>query len=114
MEARLGEIDAALTECRKAIALLQEITEDASDGRERSRRAQAYEYLGYAYVALAASQKASAREARQRMSGTRDMFQQAANVLEDLRSRGTLDQHNEGYAKEIAGEIAKGEAALAK
>lgn len=111
MQARLGEVDPALEECGKAIALLQEITGENS---AYLGRAQAYEYLGYAYAALAGSPKASASETRQRMSAARDMFQQTLNILDDLRSRrGTLGS-NEKWAKQIAGEIAKCDTALGK
>ncbi|MEP7014647.1 MAG: hypothetical protein ABI925_04340, partial [Verrucomicrobiota bacterium] len=111
MQARLGEIDPALEECRKAVALLQEI----SGGKTgHLGRGQAYEYLGYAYVALATSPKASASETRQRMSAARDMFRQTLNIMNDLRSRtGTLGS-NEQWANEIAGEIAKCDTALRK
>ena len=110
MQARLGEVDPALEECRKAIAFLQEIT----GGTGHFGRAQAYEYLGYAYVALAASPKASASETRQRMSTARDMFRQSLNILEDLHSQGTLEPTNEDWAREIVGEIAKCDTALGK
>ena len=111
MQARLGDVDPAREGCAKAIALLQEIT---GDTKGHLGRAQACEYLGYAYVALAGSPKASASEARHSMSAARDMFQQALNVLDELRSlRGTLGS-NEKWAKEIAGEIAKCDAALGK
>jgi serine/threonine protein kinase/tetratricopeptide (TPR) repeat protein len=111
MQARLGEVDPALEECGKASALLREIT-GVKPGF--LGRAQACEYLGYAYVALAESPRASASETRQRMSAARDMFQQALNVLDELRSlRGTLGS-NEKWAKEIAGEIAKCDTALGK
>jgi eukaryotic-like serine/threonine-protein kinase len=110
MQARLGEVDPALEECRKAIALLHEITGDKD---RHIGRAQAYEYLGYAYAALAASPKASASETRQRMSAARDMFRQTLNILDDLRSRGALGG-NEQWAKEIAGEIAKCDTALGR
>ena len=110
MKARLGEVDSALEECRKAIALLQEIT----GGKTRHLgRGQACEYIGYAYAALAASPKASASESRQRISAARDMFRQTLNILDDLRTLGTLGS-NEQWAKEIAGEIAKCDAALKK
>jgi tetratricopeptide (TPR) repeat protein len=112
MQARLGEVDAALEECRKTIALLQEITGDVTN--LRLGRAQASEFLGYAYVALAASPKASADETRQRMSTARDMFRQSLNILEDLHSQGTLEASNEDWAKEIAGEIAKCDTALGR
>lgn len=114
MEAQLGEIDPALAECRKATDLLAKITEDASDAGQRFKRAQAYEYLGYAYVALAESSKAPASDARKRMTDGRDMFGEALKVLDDLRSRGTLDPNNELYAKEIAGEMAKCENNIGK
>jgi hypothetical protein len=110
MHAKLGEVDPALEECRKAVALLKEITGGKTG---HLGRGQAYEYLGYAYVALAASPQASARETRQRMTAARDMFQQTLNILDDLRSRGPLGS-NEQWANEIAGEIVKCDMALGK
>ena len=111
MQARLGEVDPALEQCRKAVTLLHEITGDKPG---HLGRAQAYVYLGYAYVALAASPKASASEIRQRTSAARDMFLQALNIIDDLRSsQGDLGA-NEEWAKEIAAEIAKCDAALGK
>lgn len=111
VQALLGEVDPAREECGKAIALLQEITGEKPG---HLGRAQAYEYLGYAYVALAGSPKASASETRQRMSAARDMFQQALNILDDLRRlRGTLGS-NEKWATQIAGDIAKCDTALGK
>jgi serine/threonine protein kinase len=111
MQARLGEVNPAFEECGKAIALLKEIT---GDEKGHEGRAQACEYLGYAYVALATSAKASASESRQHMSAARDMFRQTLNILDDLRrSQGDLGV-NEDWAKEIAGEIAKCDAALGK
>ncbi len=109
--ARLGEVDLALGDCRKAIALLQDITGDKPG---ELYRAQGYEYLGYAYAALAASPKASASESRQRMSAARDLFRQALNVFGAARSSAGGPGMNEDYAKAIAGEIAKCDAALAK
>ena len=114
MQARLGEADPALIECRKATALLAEITEDPANDNHRARRAEGYEYLGYAYAALAASPKASLGENRQQMSAARDMFQQALNVVEELRSRDNLHPTYGPWAKGIADEIAKCDAALEK
>jgi tetratricopeptide (TPR) repeat protein len=114
MQARLGEADPALQECRKAIALLGEITEDATNARQRYNRAQAYEFLGFAYTALATSPKASAIETRQHMSTARDMYRQSLNVLDDLRSRGILDASSEDWAKNIAGYIANCDTALGR
>jgi tetratricopeptide (TPR) repeat protein len=114
MRARVGEINPALEECRKTIALLREITEDATNAHQRFKRAEAYEYLGYAYLALSASPQASASGTRERMSAARDMFRQSLNVLEDLRSRGTMDANSDAWARNIAGEIAKCDTALGR
>ncbi len=114
MQARLGEIDPALEECRKAIALLQEITEDATNMKQTFNRAEVYEYLGYAYRSLAISPKVSATESRQHMSVARDMFRQTLNILDDSRSRGATWAVDEEWAKDIADEIAKCDTALGK
>jgi serine/threonine protein kinase len=112
MQARLGQVDLALEECRKAIALLQEIK-----GGETGHlgRAQAHEYLGYAYVDLATSPRTSPNEKKERMSTARDMFQQTQNILNDARSQDALGgAGNEQWARDIAGEIAKCDTALGK
>jgi hypothetical protein len=109
MRARLGEVNPALEECRKATALLQEIT---GEGKGHLGRAQAIEYLGYASVALAESSKVSASESRQHMSAARDMFSQTLKIIDELRNaQGDLGV-NEQWAREIAGEIAKCDTAL--
>jgi tetratricopeptide (TPR) repeat protein len=112
MQARLGQIDSALQECRKAEALFAEITEDPTNNQHRSLRAQGYEFVAYAYEALAAVPGTSAADARQRTSAARKMFQQAVEVLNDLRARGILGEADEQWAKSIAGEMAKCDQAL--
>jgi hypothetical protein len=114
MHARLDENNLALEECSKAIALLEEIAEDATNARQRFNRAQAFQYLGYAYSAIAESPKASASENRQHTIAAREMFQKTLNVLDDLRSRGILDVSSEEWAGKVAGEIAKCDTALGK
>lgn len=114
MQARLGQVDAALQQCRKATSLLGEIAEDPTNVQQRSRRAEASEYLGYAYLALAASPKLSPSETRQHMSAARDMFRQSLNVIEDLRGRGLLSTDAQQWAKGIVGEIAKCDTALGR
>ncbi|HMJ07301.1 MAG TPA: protein kinase [Chthoniobacterales bacterium] len=114
MHARLGEVEPALQQCRKAAALLEGITEDPANMQHRFNRAEANEYLGYAYLALAASPKASASESRQHMSAARDMFRQTLNILDDSRRRGGEFGVDEKWATTIAGEIAKCDTALAR
>lgn len=113
MHARLGEVDHALGESAKTVALLAGITDDGTAATQRAQKAQAYEYLGYAYNALATSPKASPTEARQHTTTARDMFRQALDILDDLRSRHALEGV-EDWAKEVAGEIAKCGAGLEK
>ncbi|MFL6527743.1 MAG: protein kinase domain-containing protein [Chthoniobacterales bacterium] len=114
MQARLGQVDPALEQCGKAAALLREIAEDPANAAHRGMRTDAYQDLAYAYEALAALSQASASEKKERMTAAREMHQQGLNVLEDLRSRGALDPHDQKWASEIAGEIASCDAALAK
>jgi tetratricopeptide (TPR) repeat protein len=114
MQAQLGELDSALEECRKTTALLQGITEDTTNVLHRKNRAETHQYLAYAYLALAASPKVSASESRQHRIAARDMFQQTLNILDASRkSAGDLGP-DERWAKDIAAEIAKCDAALAK
>jgi tetratricopeptide (TPR) repeat protein len=110
MQARLGEVGPALEQCRKATGILQEITGDEPG---HLGRAQAYEYVGYAYAALATSPKATANERKEHMSAARDMFRQALNVIDDSRRQGPLGT-NEEWAQSIATEITKCDAALGK
>jgi tetratricopeptide (TPR) repeat protein len=114
MQASLGQIDLALEECRKSAGLLREISEDPTNAQHRSLRAEAYEYLGHAYVTLAELPQTSATEKRRHWSAARDLFQESLNVLDDLRSRGALDPAAEPWAKGIAGQIAKCDTALGK
>jgi non-specific serine/threonine protein kinase/serine/threonine-protein kinase len=114
MQAQLGEVDSALEECRKTIALLQGITEDATNVQHRKNRAETHQYLADAYLALASSPKVSASESRQYMSTARDMFQRTLTILDDTRkSAGNLGI-DEQWAKRIAGEIAKCDTALGR
>ena len=76
-------------------------------------RAQACEYLGQAYVALAVSPKALPSESRQYMTAAREQFQHALNIVDDSRRQASLGV-NEKWAREIADELAKCDAALAK
>jgi non-specific serine/threonine protein kinase/serine/threonine-protein kinase len=111
MQAQLGDLPPALEECRKTKALLQEIT---GDKNPHLGRAQACDYLGNAYVALAASQNVSPSESKEHTTAARDMFRQALNVLDAVRQRRGSLGANEEWAKEIAGEIAKCDDVLAK
>jgi non-specific serine/threonine protein kinase/serine/threonine-protein kinase len=111
MQACLGEIEPALEECDNVIAFLRETSGDQPG---HLGKAQAHEYLGYAYVALAGSPPASADASRKYMTAAREMFRQSESIIDESRRReGDLGQ-NENWAREIAAEIAKCDAALGK
>lgn len=114
MKARLGDIDGAQQECSRSIALLDQIKEDPANVRDRSFRAEAYEYLGYAYNALAAATQNSPDQFKRHTKSARDMFQQSVDILEDFRRRGLLNPADTKWAGNIAGEIAKCDEALKK
>jgi hypothetical protein len=108
MQARLGQLAPALDECRKVLALLKEIPTPSRD------LAEAYEHLGSAHKALAASSKTSANEQREQMSTVRDMFRQALKVLNDWRNQHTFSPDDERYVKSLTDEMSKSETALDK
>jgi len=111
MQACLGEIEPALEECNNVIAFLRETSGDQPG---HLGKAETHEYLGYAYVALATSPRASADASRKYMTAAREMFRQSESIIDEARRReGDLGQ-NENWAKEIAGEIAKCDTSLAK
>lgn len=111
MRARLGDVQPALEECQKAQAVLQQITADKT---AHIGRAQACDYLGKAYVDLAACPKLTPMESREHTTSAREMFRKALDVLDDIRKRqGTLGG-NEVWAKQIAEAIATCDAALAR
>jgi eukaryotic-like serine/threonine-protein kinase len=115
MQARLGNVDVAQTECTKAIALLGEIPNDPTNIRPRFMRAEVFEYLGYAYKELDSASKPSSGVGRQYLSVAHDMFTQCMSILQDLRTRGALKgKNNEAWSKSIADEIAKCDATLQK
>lgn len=114
MQARTGASDLALGECSKLTARLREIPDDPSNVQFRLWRAEAYEYLGYAYRGIAAASKASVSESKQYTTVARHMFRESINLFDDVRSHGGLNVPDAREAKSVADEIAKCDAALAK
>ncbi len=111
MQACLGETEPALSECGKVITWLRETTGDQPG---HLGKAEAHEYLGHAYLALAALPQASADANRERTGTAREMFRESQRIIDEARRRDGDLGTNETWAKEIAAEIAKCDAALAK
>jgi non-specific serine/threonine protein kinase/serine/threonine-protein kinase len=112
MRARMGDLDFALGEASRLTTQLREIPDDPENVHFRSFRAEACEYLGYAYRDIAAASTAPASQTREYISLARDMFRESMTIFDDLRSRGGLEPTDEVEAKSVAGEIAKCDAAL--
>ena len=113
MQARLGEVDSALRECDNVTPLLREIPADKTNLARQVNKAEAYRYLAYAYLEVAESRKAAAGET-QAISTARAMFQESLDLLNYVRSQTKLQASDEAWARTIAGEMAKCDAALLK
>jgi len=90
------------------------MAEDPTNASHRSMRAQAYTYLGDAYVALATSREASQGEITQHWNAGRDMYRRSLSVWEEMRSRGILSVPDTGKPEEVTRNIAKCDASLAR
>jgi tetratricopeptide (TPR) repeat protein len=114
MQARLGKIASAVEECRKTISLLEETTENPTNRIHRSLKAQAYQYLGEAYVALATFGNVPSADISQHWTIARDMFQRSSGIYQDMRTRGILSVPDAHQLDEVTSEVAKCDAALRK
>jgi hypothetical protein len=76
-------------------------------------KALAYKYLGEAYAALAVTES-SKTQVTQLWTAARDMFQQSLGICQDMHSRGISAPPDTPQIDEVAGEIAKCDAALQK
>ena len=114
MEAKLGKIASAVEECRKTVSLLDETTENPTNRIHRSLKAQAYQYLGEAYVALATSREVPTDEITKYRTAAHDMFQRSSGIYQDMRSRGILSVPDAHQLDEVVGEVTRCDAALGK
>lgn len=114
MQARLGDIASALEQCRKTVSLLEATPENPTNRIHRSLKAQAYQYLGEAYVALTTLGKVPSADISQHWTTARDMFGRSSAIYQDMRSRGILSVPDAHQLDEIAGEVAKCDTALRK
>jgi len=114
MQSRLGNIASAVEECRKTVSLLEETTENPTNRIQRSLKAQAYQYLGEAYVALVSVTSVPPADLSKHWTAARDMFQRSSDIYQDMRSRGILSIPDAHQFDEVAGEIAKCDTTLGK
>lgn len=114
LQARLGKIASAIEECRKTISLLEQTAENPTNRIHRSLKAQAYQYLGEAYVALATLASVPRADIPQHWTAAGDMFQRSSGIYQDMRSRGILSVPDAHQLDEVAEEITRCDAALGK
>ena len=112
-EANLGHRSAALDAIRRAEAAADQAPDDPTDVGQRGIRAQAYEYLADAYVALAKrTGTLPAADAKAHWSAACRMFQRSADVWDDMRRRGILAGNDAGKTEVVARELSRCKAKL--
>jgi tetratricopeptide (TPR) repeat protein len=112
--ARLGNIELARKECRKAADLLQATVDDPINVEQRRVRALAYGDVAEAYAVLAADKRAPQHLTAEHWRAARDMYQRSLDIMQDLRDRGILGADEIPDLERVAGKIAECDKALGK
>jgi eukaryotic-like serine/threonine-protein kinase len=89
--ANLGNRSAAVEALRLAEAFAGNVPDDPTNSSLRWVRAEVFEYMGEAYVALATRRGPGLAAARADWSAACDMFQRSHDMWEDMRRRGILN-----------------------
>jgi hypothetical protein len=113
-EAKLGNKNAALEECRTSIERLERAVDDPTNAYLRGLRARAYGYIGQAYSELAAFPATPSPEAKAHWTAARTMYQLSLDVWRDLSNRGLLANDDAAKPDELASQIAGCDAALGR
>jgi non-specific serine/threonine protein kinase/serine/threonine-protein kinase len=114
LQAKLGERRAALDSVSIALANLNGVADDPTNGSQRGLRAQVYEALAAVHVALAGSATATAHEQREQWRAARAMYVSSLEIWEDMQSRGLKTALDEGSPAQVKAEIARCDANLRK
>jgi eukaryotic-like serine/threonine-protein kinase len=104
-QASLGHRSAALDAARRAETIIAKAPDDPTNANQRGVQAQAYEYIGQAYVTLATRQGTSAADARAHWSAACGMLQRSSDVWMDMRRRGILAVSDETKPEALAREL---------
>ena len=111
-QANLGNRSGALDGVRRADTTVADAPDDPANASQRGTRAQVYEYLGQAYVALATRRGRGPAAARADWSAACDMFRRSHDVWEDMRRRRILTVIDAAKPDKLAQELAQCKAQL--
>lgn len=89
-QASLGNRIAALHAVGRAETMTADAPDDPANSAQRGTRAEVYEYLAEAYVALATRRDSRPADARAEWIAACDMFQRSHDIWEDMRRRRIL------------------------
>ena len=112
MEAKAGNLDLALEQCRKSTGRLEAAVDDPTSTYYRGLRARTYGYIGDAYAAVASAAATPADQAREHWRTARMMYERSLHIWQDLRTRGILAGDDATKPEELARQIARCNAAL--
>ena len=98
---------AALDSCRKTEALLTDTTDDLTNVLLRSYRAYAASDLGEALTIIAASKRTVEAERRGLWIKAETLFQQSADIWQDMRKNGTMSSPDSSRFDRLSSEIAE-------
>ena len=113
-QASLANRSAALDAVRRAEAVAEEAPDDPSNSSHRGIRAQAYQYVAEAYLALAPGHGISRADATAYRSTACRMLQRSADVWADMRRRGILAVSDASKPDALARELDRCKAKLDK
>jgi tetratricopeptide (TPR) repeat protein len=105
---RMGDLDAALVESRRAIVLTEDLAKrSAADWATVEERADAHSDLADTLVALAARRGTPAARQQECRARALAEYQKALALYEDLRDKGVLPKAHERYITELKENVEK-------
>ena len=111
-QASLGNRSAALDAVRRAERITKNAPDDPANAAQRGTRAEVYEYMAEAYVALATRPGRGAADTRADWSAACDMFQRSHDIWEEMRRRHILTVTDAAKPDKLADAIGRCQAVL--
>ncbi len=113
--AKTGNGAQALDYCRKARVITEELSAaNPANAELKAIKASTYSNTGSVYAAIASSEKPSVSKQLELWREARNWHQRGFDIMKDLKDRGEFTSQDYGTADDIAAEMAKCDAAIAK
>ncbi|HST22711.1 MAG TPA: tetratricopeptide repeat protein, partial [Blastocatellia bacterium] len=113
--AKTGNGAQALDYCRKARIITEELSAaNPANAELKAINASTYSNIGSVYADMAASEKSSASKQLELWREARNWHQRGYDIMKDLKDRGEFASRDYDSADDIAAEIAKCDAAIAR